>query len=52
MYAWLWRRFPGPLPARLVLTLLLLVGVVALLFLVVFPAVDVRLHLNEVTVER
>lgn len=43
MYAWLWRRLPGPLAFRLVLALVLLSAVLALLFLVVFPAIEAAL---------
>jgi len=39
MYAWLFRRLPGPLPVRVVLALLLLAGVVVALFRWGFPAV-------------
>jgi MFS-type transporter involved in bile tolerance (Atg22 family) len=52
MYAWIWRRLPGPLPVRALLALALALAVVALLFTVVFPEVDARLRLNEVTVEQ
>ncbi|HEX7354795.1 MAG TPA: hypothetical protein VF288_08180 [Mycobacteriales bacterium] len=50
MYGWLWRHLPGPWPVRLVETLALVVGVVALLFYVVFPAADPHLPFNDVTV--
>ena len=50
MYGWLWRALPGPLAVRLLLALLLLVGVLALLFLVVFPRVEELLPYNDVTV--
>jgi hypothetical protein len=51
MYAWIWHRLPGPSPVRAALSLALFMGVVAVLFTVVFPELDARLHLNEVTVE-
>ena len=51
MYAWFWRSLPGPLPVRLLLALLAFAAVVALLFLVVFPAVEPRLPFNDVTVD-
>ena len=51
MYAWIWRRLPGPLVVRVLLALALALAVVALLFTQVFPAVDRYLNLNEVTVE-
>lgn len=50
MYVWLWRRLPGPLPLRVLLALLVLTGVVALLFLVVFPRLHDVLPFNDVTV--
>ncbi|MHB8452435.1 MAG: hypothetical protein ACYDAQ_18580 [Mycobacteriales bacterium] len=50
MYAWLWRHLPGPFAARLGVAAVLLVGVVALLFFVVFPVVDPLLPFNHVTV--
>jgi hypothetical protein len=50
MYVWIWRRLPGPLAAKLAGVLVLLVGVLALLFLVVFPWVEPRLPFSQVTV--
>jgi hypothetical protein len=50
MYSWLWRHLPGPLVARLLQTLVLLAAAVALLFFVVFPAVEPLLPYNDVTV--
>ena len=51
MYGWIWRHLPGPLLVRLVLALVLVAAVVALLMLVVFPAVEPRLPWTDVTVE-
>ncbi len=51
MYAWLWRKLPGPTPVKVVETLVLAVAVVALLFLVVFPWLEPRLPFNDVTVD-
>lgn len=51
MYGWLWRHLPGPLPLRLLLALVLLLGVLALLFLVVFPEVEPLLPFSDVTVD-
>lgn len=51
MYAWLWRHLPGGFAGRLVSSLLLLAGVLALLFFVVFPFVEPRLPFQDVTVE-
>ena len=50
MYAWLWHRLPGGLPGKLVGSLVLLLGVLALLFFVVFPWVEPRLPYNDVNV--
>ena len=51
MYGWIWRVLPGGLPGKLLGSLLLLTVAVALLFLVVFPAVEPLLPYSEVTVE-
>ena len=52
MYGWLWRHLPGPLALRLLQSLLLLSLAVALLFFVVFPAVEPLLPYSDVTVNR
>ena len=52
MYGWIWRTLPGGLPGKLLGSLLLLVAAVALLFLVVFPAVEPLLPIGDVTVEQ
>lgn len=51
MYPWIWRHLPGPLAVRLLLVLVVLAAVVALLFLVVFPAVEPLLPYSDVTVD-
>lgn len=51
MYVWFWRTLPGPLPLRLLLAALALALVVAVLMLVVFPAVEPLLPLQDVTVD-
>lgn len=51
MYAALWRVLPGPWPVRVLLLLLLLAGVLLLLALLVFPAVEGWLPLGDVTVD-
>ena len=51
MYVWFWRQLPGPLPVRVLLALTALLAVVALLFFVVFPAVEPLLPLEDVTVD-
>jgi hypothetical protein len=49
VYAWIWRKLPGPFAVKLVEALLLLAAVLALLFLVVFPWAEPRLPFNDVT---
>jgi hypothetical protein len=51
VYGWIWRTLPGGLAGKLAGTLVLLVLAVALLFLVVFPALEPLLPFAEVTVE-
>ena len=51
MYAWLWHRLPGGWPGRLLGSLVLTGGVVALLLLVVFPRVERVLPFQRVTVD-
>lgn len=50
MYGWFWRHLPGRWPAKAVLTLLLLSGVLALLWFAAFPVAERWLPFNEVTV--
>ncbi|MCW2598671.1 MAG: hypothetical protein JWM02_500 [Frankiales bacterium] len=52
MYVWIWRRLPGPMPARVLQVLVLLGIAVALLFFVVFPRVEPLLPYTEVTVNQ
>jgi hypothetical protein len=51
MYVWVWRRLPGGIPGKLLGCLALLVGVLALMFYLVFPWVEKRLPFNDVTVD-
>ena len=51
MYVWIWRRLPGGLPGKLVGSLVLLVGVLALLFFLLFPWAERRLPFNDVSVD-
>lgn len=51
MYAWIWRHLPGPWPLRALSALVLTVGVVALLFTVVFPWAEHALPFLKVTVD-
>jgi hypothetical protein len=50
MYGWLWHRIPGGVAAKISACATLLIGVLALLFFVVFPWVEPRLPWNDVTV--
>ena len=47
MYAWLFRHLPGPLWARIVLTVLLIAAVIVVLFAWVFPAIAPWLPFND-----
>ena len=51
MYVWLWRRLPGGIPGKLAGCLVLLVGVLALLFYIVFPWAEEHLPFNNVTID-
>lgn len=51
MYSWIWRILPGGLPGKLVGSLVLILGVSALLLFVVFPWVEPMLPFNDITVE-
>lgn len=51
MYAWIWRHLPGPVPVRLLVATVLLLGVVAVLFVWVFPWLEPRLPFTNVTVD-
>ncbi len=50
MYAGIWRRLPGPTAVRVLLAALLVAVVVALLWTVVFPAVEPLLPLDDAAV--
>ncbi|MEW9556009.1 hypothetical protein [Nonomuraea sp. NPDC050783] len=50
MYAWLWRRLPGPLPRRLLVAAALVAAVAAVLWYGVFPLLEPLVTLDEVTV--
>jgi hypothetical protein len=51
VYAWLWRKLPGPTPVKALEALALAAVTVALLFTVVFPWIEPRLPFNDVTVD-
>lgn len=50
MYVWIWRHLPGHGTLRLTVAVLLVVAVLAVLFLVIFPAVDAILPSTNVDV--
>ena len=50
MYVWIWRRLPGGLPGKLAGSLVLLAGVLALLFFLLFPWAERRLPFNDVSI--
>lgn len=52
MYTWIWRKLPGGLPGKVAGSLLLVTIAVALLLFVVFPWLEPRLPLNDVTVNQ
>ena len=51
MYTALWRLLPGPTWTRATLLLALFVGLVLVLFLDVFPAVEPLLPFDTITLE-
>jgi hypothetical protein len=51
VYGWIWRRLPGNFPVKLVEGLVLVVGVLAILFLVLFPWVEPRLPWNNINID-
>jgi hypothetical protein len=50
VYTWIWRHLPGPLPAKALGGLVLILAVGALLLFVVFPQVEPLLPFTDVTV--
>lgn len=50
MYVWLWRHLPGHLSLKLLQLLLLFLAVSALLLFVVFPWIEPKLPISQVTV--
>ena len=51
MYVWIWRHLPGNRGVKALLSAVLIAGVCALLFFVVFPWVEPKLPFNDVTVD-
>ncbi len=50
MYGSLWRLLPGPWPVRALQCVILVVGVVAVCFLWLFPAIAVYMPFNNNTI--
>ena len=50
MYVWLWRHLPGPIAAKLMQSLLLFAAISALLMFVIFPWIEPKLPISQVTV--
>ena len=51
MYGWIWRRLPFGLPGKLVGSALLIVSALALLWYVIFPAVEPLLPFDDSQIE-
>jgi hypothetical protein len=51
VYAWIWRKLPGPTAVKVVEALVAFVAVCLVLFVVVFPWLEPRLPFNDVTVD-
>jgi hypothetical protein len=50
MYVWIWRHLPGPLAVKFLQTLILFAALSALLLFVVFPWLEPKLPIAQVTV--
>jgi hypothetical protein len=50
VYGWIWRRLPARTPWKVLLLVLLALAVAALLWYLVFPAVDAHLPGTQVRV--
>ncbi len=50
VYSAIWRALPGPLPVRILLAALLVLGVVAFCFLWLFPRIAPSMPFNDNTV--
>jgi hypothetical protein len=48
MYSWIWRRLPGPLPARLAAAIGLMLVTAAVLWLLIFPWAYAHVPLDSV----
>jgi hypothetical protein len=50
VYGWIWRVLPGHRLTKAISALVLVAAALALLFFIVFPAVEPHLPINDVTV--
>ncbi len=51
MYGPLWRLLPGPWPAKALMAMIMVVGVVAVCFVWLFPAVAPLMPFNDNTIQ-
>ncbi len=47
MYAWIWQHLPGPVLLRVLLSIVLTLGAIALLFVWVFPWVETQIEFDN-----
>jgi hypothetical protein len=52
VYGWIWKHLPGNAFFKAIFSLILLVGVVALLWFVIFPWAEPLLPFGDVTVDQ
>lgn len=50
MYTWIWRKLPGGLAGKIIGSVVLVLGVIALLMFVIFPWIEPLLPFNDITV--
>lgn len=50
MYAWIWRKLPFGLPGKIIGSILLITGAVALLWFWIFPAAEPLLPFDDAQV--
>jgi len=52
MYVWIWRHLPGAVAWKALQVLLLVAAVSALLLFIIFPWLEPKLPINQVTVDQ
>lgn len=50
MYGWLWRQIPGPIPVRVLVTLIAVVALFFLLMEVIYPLIEQAMPISDVSV--